>query len=241
MARGKPVDLATRSFPNQSAATEYFRAMLNRYRPGETVATEDGLDLATLLDRHPEYDQKVGCGVAYFAVMMTEHGTQCFRIIRKDGTGTDFSYPTCVRGRPPTRKQEVSQAFRRAVRFDLFNARDKFIAEHKGPDGLVSCSITGERIAPDEGHIDHKPPMTFEVIVSTFLQGRGLAFADVPVTNGHDEQVTPELADSALADHFRRYHAGVAKLDFVKARANLAQAPKHRVKGGRLRIELPES
>jgi hypothetical protein len=237
MARGKPVELATRSFPNQAAATEFFRAMLNRYRPDDTVNAEDSLDLAALLERHTEYDQKVGRGVAHFTVMMTEHGTQCFRVIRKGGTGTDFSYLHCIKGRPPARKQEVAQAFRKAVRIDLFDARDKFFAQHKGPDGLVSCGLTGERIAPEEGHIDHKQPMTFEVIVSTFLQGQGLAFADVPITNGRDEQVTPELTNAALSEEFRRYHAGLATLDFVKAGANLAQSAKHRVRSGRIKIE----
>ncbi len=237
MARGKPVELATRSFPNQAVGTEFFRAMLNRYRPGDTVSGEDSLDLAALLERHTECDQKVGCGVDHFTVMRTEHGTQCFRVSRKDGTGTDFSYPHCIKGRAPTRKHEVAQAFRKTVRIDLFRARDKFMAQHKGPDGLVPCGLTGERIALHEGHIDHKQPMTFEVIVSTFLQGRGLAFADVPMTNGQDEQVSPDLTDAALAAEFRRYHAGLATLDFVKARANLAQSAKHRVKTGRIKIE----
>lgn len=54
--------------------------------------------------------------------MMTEHGTQCFRIIRTDGSGTDFSYPHCISQRPPSRKQEVAQALRRTVRFDLCKA-----------------------------------------------------------------------------------------------------------------------
>lgn len=75
--------------------------MLNRYRPGERVSDEDGLDVAALLERHTEYIAKVGCGVSHFQVMMTEHGTQCFRIIRTDGSGTDFSYPHCIpRDRP---------------------------------------------------------------------------------------------------------------------------------------------
>lgn len=119
MARGKPVELATRDFKTQGEATAYFKDMLNRYSPGERVTDEDGLDLAALLERHTEYVEKVGCGIHCFEVMMTEHGTQCFRIVRNDGTGTDFSYPHCIRGRAPSRKQEVSQAFRRVVRFDF--------------------------------------------------------------------------------------------------------------------------
>ncbi|WP_210208551.1 DCL family protein [Rhodoplanes roseus] len=111
--RSKPVELATRSFEKQGDATAFFKAMLNRYRPGERVNDEDALDVAALLERHTEYVAKVGCGVRHFQVMMTEHGTQCFRIIRMDGSGTDFSYPHCITQRPPSRKQCDPLASRR--------------------------------------------------------------------------------------------------------------------------------
>ena len=120
MARGNPVELATQSFATQNLAIQFFKVMLSRYRPGDRVNEEDALHLAALLERHDEYKEKVGCGVDHFSAMMTEHGTACFRIARRDGTGTDFSYRHCITQRPPTRKQEVSQAFRR-VRFALIS------------------------------------------------------------------------------------------------------------------------
>ncbi|MCK1606509.1 DCL family protein [Bradyrhizobium sp. 166] len=126
--RSKPVELATRSFEKQGDAAAFFKAMLNRYRPGERVRDEDGLHVAALLERHTEYVAKVGCGVSNFQVMMTEHGTQCFRIIRKDGSATDFSIHTAS----PSDHQAVSrrspQAFRRTVRFDFYKARDNIFA-----------------------------------------------------------------------------------------------------------------
>jgi Protein of unknown function (DUF3223) len=125
MGRGNPVILATRSFATQLLATSHFKDMLGRYRPGDRVSDLDALDLAALLKRHDEYAAKVGCGVLHFEVMMTEHRTPCFKIVRADGTGTDFSYRHCISQRPPSRKQEVSQAFRRVVRLDLYNARDQ--------------------------------------------------------------------------------------------------------------------
>jgi hypothetical protein len=236
MARGKSVDLATRSFATQTLAMGYFRAMLGRYRPGDRVNDADALDLAALLERHDEYTIKVGCGVDHFEVMMTEHGTPCFRVVRPDGTGTDFSYPHCVTGRPPTRKQEVSQAFRRAVRFDLYRARDEFFAANSDADGLVACAETGERIGPDQAHMDHRAPLTFEVIVTTFLAGRGLSLDMVPITTGRDEQVSPEITEEALAHAFRRYHAQVALLDLVKNTANLSQSGRQRMKPSRIKL-----
>jgi hypothetical protein len=236
MGRSKPVELATRSFEKQADATSFFKAMLNRYRPGERVNDEDGLDLAALLERHTEYVAKVGCGVNHFEVMLTEHGTRCFRIIRTDGSGTDFSYPHCIAQRPPTRKQEVSQAFRRAVLFDLYRARDAFFAANVGVDGCVSCAVTGDRIARDAGHMDHRPPMTFEVIVTTFLAGRGMSVTDVPLTLGQDNQVSPEVVDQALSEAFRNYHTSVARPDFLKNTVNLAQASRNRLRSGRITL-----
>jgi Protein of unknown function (DUF3223) len=236
MTRGKLVELSTRSFPNQLLATSFFKDMLARYRPGDRVNNVDELDLAALLERHDEYHAKLGCGLGHFEVMMTEHGTPCFRIVRTDGSGTDFSYRHCISQRPPTRKQEVSQAFRRVVRFDLYTARDHFFAANKGPDGMVTCAETNERIGRDDAHMDHRAPMTFEVIVTTFLAGRGLAVDQVPVTTGQDNQVAPEITDPTLADAFRQYHATVAALDLVKNTFNLSQSARHRLKPTRIKL-----
>lgn len=236
MARGKPVEIATRSFDNQSKATEFFREMLGRYKAGDRVSDDDALDLSALLERHDEYPQKVGAGVDHFELMATDHGTNCFRIVRVDGTGTDFSYRHCITQRLPTRKQEVASAFRRAIQLDLYAARDKFFSEHRDGDGKVMCAVTGERIARDEAHMDHRPPMTFEVIVTTFLEGRGMSLDQVPITSGQDEQVSPQVTDQALAEAFRGYHSRVARLDIVKIAVNLAQSSRNRIKEGRVKL-----
>lgn len=101
MARTKPLVLETRSFQSQKEAISFFKSMLNRYRPKQRVSDEDARDLAALLKRHSEYPEKVGIGVDHFEVMSADFGTQCFRLVRVDGTGEDFSYPHCItqRGR----------------------------------------------------------------------------------------------------------------------------------------------
>jgi len=96
MSRGKPVVLDTRWFANQKEATVYFREMLRRYRPKQRVSDQDAADLAALLKRHSEFEEKVGVGIDHFEVMRADYGTQCFRVVRKDGTGADFSYPHCI-------------------------------------------------------------------------------------------------------------------------------------------------
>lgn len=96
MAKGKPVVLETLEFKNQSLALEFFRAMLNGYIPGERVVPDDSSLLAELFKRHPDYASKVGTGIDHYEVMPGEYGTQCFCVIRTDGSKEDFSYKRCV-------------------------------------------------------------------------------------------------------------------------------------------------
>jgi hypothetical protein len=234
MGRGKPVDLATRSFSNQGLAKQFFSEMMHRYKVGDRVSDLDALDLTSLLERHNEYHQKVGCGVDHFEVMITVHGTPCFRIVRKDGTGTDFSFIHCVTLAAPSRKQEVSQAFRQTIKIELYRRRDRFLSEHRDGDGLIACAQTGERIAFEDGHMDHRPPLTFDVIVTTFLAHQGLSLDDVPLSEGRDEQVAPEITDEAIAKAFAAYHWKVARLDFVKRKVNLGASSKNRLKTARI-------
>jgi hypothetical protein len=231
-----PVSIATRDFKSQSDAMAFFKAMLNRYKPGDRVAGVDAFDLAALLDRHAEYAEKVGVGIDHFELMMTDQGTQCFRIVRNDGSGIDFSYIHCVRGRSPSRKDEISRAFRQAIRFDLYGARDKFFSEHRDSQGLIPCAVSKARIPPEQGHMDHRPPLTFEVIVITFLEGRGLTYESVPITTGADNQVAPTLTDESLSNAFRQYHARIARLDFVTNTINLAQSARERIRPSRIKI-----
>lgn len=233
----KPVILTTRSFDKQGDAVVFFREMLKRYLPGQRVSDSDAADLTALLTRHPEHAAKVGTGIDHFEVMATEHGSNCFRIVRGDGTGTDFSFMTCIAQRAPSQAQQVSRALRHAIRFDLYAARDNFFAEHIGPDGMVPCAVSHERIGKDDGHMDHRPPMTFEVIVETFLAGQRLSADDVPITQGQDDQVVPEVTDKALIEAFQAYHSSVAKLDFVKVKVNLAQASRNRVRPTRINLK----
>ena len=239
MCKSKPVELATQSFATQTQATAFFQAMLGRYTPGERVSETDFIDLAALLERHTEYKQKIGCGLDHFTVMMTEKRTPCFRIERTDKSGTDFSYDHCIKRKAPSRKQEVAAALRNAVQSTIYEARDKFIAEHKDASGLVPCAATGEWIQPEDAHMDHRPPMTFEVIVTTWLAGEGLEVDDVPISEGEDNQVTPEILDPDLIRSFQTYHNCVAQLDLVKKSVNLAQASQHRLKPTRINLAHP--
>ena len=101
---------------------------------------------------------------------------------------------------------------------------------------MVICAETGERITRDNAHMDHRAPMTLRSLLLTFLAGRGLAVDQVPITSGQDNQVSPDITDTVLADDFRQYHAKVAALDLVKNTANLSQSGRNRLKPPRIKL-----
>lgn len=97
MARGKPLNLDTRDFATKSEATAYFGEMLNRYKPGDRVNHLNSCDLAALLKHHNEYEEKIGVGVLRFEVAVAQgYTTQCFKIVRVDGSSVEFSYVHCI-------------------------------------------------------------------------------------------------------------------------------------------------
>lgn len=102
MAKARRIVLETRAFKKAGDATEFFKKMLNGYSVGSRVSDEDAVDLNALLKRHDEVDEKVGSGVDHFEVDRgpDEYGTQCFWIVRKDGSRVDFSYIHCLARKP---------------------------------------------------------------------------------------------------------------------------------------------
>jgi hypothetical protein len=96
----KPLTVNGKQFAKREAAVEYCRSILNHYSLGQVVSPADAEDLAALLLRHPEAIEKIGAGIDHFEVRMPpQFGGQCFWIVCTDGSATDFSFMTCVRGK----------------------------------------------------------------------------------------------------------------------------------------------
>jgi len=93
---GKPFVTDVRTFEKKGDAREFFKTMLNRYKPGDRVSADDEKELRALLKHHTEYKAKMGPGIDHFEVMNADYGTQCFKIVRTDGTEDDFSYKHCI-------------------------------------------------------------------------------------------------------------------------------------------------
>lgn len=96
MARGQPVAFGGLQFAKKGDALAYLKAMLNAYKPGDRVSDADAAVLRGALDRHPEAATKIGQGIDHFMVRSADYGTQCFWVVRDDGTTERFSYSSCV-------------------------------------------------------------------------------------------------------------------------------------------------
>ena len=105
MGKARKIVLSTRSFEKAGDATAFFKEMLNRYALGERVNETDANDLAALLERHNERDEKVGKGISGFEVNtppndVPQFSERCFWILRLDDSKIDFSYKHCLERRP---------------------------------------------------------------------------------------------------------------------------------------------
>ncbi|MCC7225751.1 MAG: DCL family protein [Burkholderiaceae bacterium] len=83
----------------------FFKEMLNRYHVGDTVFPQDAADLAALLERHDERDEKFGTGIVGFEFNsppddVPQFSQLCFWAVRMDGTKIDFSIAHCLKPQP---------------------------------------------------------------------------------------------------------------------------------------------
>ena len=173
---GKPVELATRSFPNQKSATEFFQGILYRYQPDVLIPDPDYSDLAALILRHPNASQKIGAGIESFSVMNAIQGTVCFRVHRIDGSSTDFSMGSCITGRGPSRFQEVSTAFRNVISGDIHSRRDALFASHGSEGGFIPCAHSGVLITLETGHMEG---MSSGILSTTLLRSNSTIASSV--------------------------------------------------------------
>jgi len=229
MAR-QPVEIGDLTFASKKDAKAFFREMLGRYTDGQTIESGDAIHLEALIERHPEAEHKIGCGVKRFYRDATDQPTSCFWIERTDGSCTDFSFHSCVDMKGKSLYQEFSEACREAVRQELIAAKGRHFKAHADSTGRLACDVTGEMIGIDEAHLDHAKPMTFQVIVATFCAAHEIKISPHLLSRPSDAQFVTTFADLAIAERFRQYHRRVAVLRIVKAKKNLSLGGSERLR-----------
>lgn len=228
MARD-PIIVGHKTFKTQKDALEFFKEMLNSYRVNTTINGENHDLLLAVLERHPEAQQKIGVGIKRFYKAPTDKGTNCFWVERTDGTKTDFSYLTAVKAKDKSLYQEFSEACRNAVSNDLTKAKEMFFMENADENGKVECEITGDKIAIYESHLDHKKPMTFQVIVNTFILANNITLSKQMISASKDQQFEKEFTDQVIKAKFIDYHHKIAQLRIINSKSNLGLGGSERI------------
>ena len=235
----QPIVINERTFRTQAETIDFFKEMLNRYRNGQDVTGDDYDMLLALLERHPEADKKIGCGVKRLYKDRTEMPTSCFWIERIDGSTTDFSYLSAIKSKGKSLLQEFLEACRNAVHDDLRRTKKSFFDKYGNEDGKVSCDITGDYIALYESHLDHMKPLTFQVLVITFVNANEIEICPEMLSMSQDAQFRTSFVDPELRDRFRRYHHKTAKLRIITAERNLSLGGSERILKSKNPVIIP--
>jgi len=224
MGRAKPVELDHLHFEKQGDAKEYFRKILKKYSPPADLDEYDHIDVLALLNGHPDAQRKIAVGVKKIIVDFDAKGGQCFHVIRNDGSKDNFSITKCISG-DHSDFTKFSIASRRAVEKELYDFKENEFSKGKG---IVECPVTKEMIEWDDAHVDHKVPMTFSVIVLTFINMNEIDTSGVSYNNTNT--YGNEFNDPSLAEQFADWHRKNAVLRLIKAKANYERAYQGRVK-----------
>jgi len=233
-------------FPTQKAALEHYKEILWLYKVGELIANPEHEEhLLLLIENHPEALQKVGEGIDYFYVDNAYQGTKCFHIRRTDGSCTEFSYLTAVKGERPPLIREFKEACRVAVQPYLFKARDKFFSDNQDFEGRVECELTRQLITKDEANIDHKDSLPFNVMVEMWIHAIKLELSPDLLTPPMDNQYVSEFVDEVLKEKWVNFHNTFCdkhkSLRIIHKEANRRLSPKGRIYPSKkpLQVTLP--
>ena len=213
-----------KKWKTQSAALAYFKSMLARYGNGDVVDDhQDHDDLLALLERYDMCDQsvqsKIGCGLGHFERRLNRgeaFSTPGFWAVRSDGTETDFSYITAVKGEPKSTAQQYYDACRSAVNRDLSAKKQNQFDRFGDEDGCLTCDITGGRVTYENAQLRHAKP-TFGVLVEEFRREKGWQWSEMYryLTLPQDAQIATTFEDKRNAEAFRTFHHGRAVLHIV--------------------------
>lgn len=221
----KSITLANGSFwKTQTAAQTHFRDMLARYEDNEVVdVLEDHDDLVALLER---YDQiyiddasKTGCGLDHFEIRLNRgqgYTSRGFWAVRTDGSETDFSFVSAVKGVPKTVAQQYYDACRNAVGRDLKVKKQDLFERFADADGCRFCEFSGSKVTFSQAQLRHASPH-FGTIVTYFKSLKGWSLNDISLllTESQDAQLSTSFVDKEIAKEFQEHHHSIAVLCIV--------------------------
>lgn len=207
-------------FTGRKPAYNYLREILKSHDVGHVFTGREDRLFRAVVEMHPRAGDKIGIGIQKFRIDKGIYGTQGLSIIRKDGSIDDLSLKKCIFGNLPHRTR-VMRALRRGIAQDILDLKKEWYRKyaHGCYPNRMRCAISGKYIKMDKGHMDHIPPMTFEVLAITFLAHKGLKFDEVELAQSGLLQ-EERVKSVGLENEFRQWHANLAQLRFISHEQN---------------------
>lgn len=220
--------LPSRTFTSKASAKDFFRKILNRYAIGHDLNQEDFEVLSELLERHPDYEEKLRHGISSIRVLPDDQNrNRCFWIVGENDELTDFSYLICINGEHRPIMQQISSACRTAVSEENTEYRRQFFEER---GGVATCSVSNQQIVFGNSVIDHQPPMVFNVIVRAFCAADfPEGFPEDLIESGTTSGTVTRFSDENISQRFRDFHNRLAVLRVIHRNANSRSAHLARI------------
>lgn len=206
-------------FTSKKAVEKYVGDILRRAPVGLPLQYDDFQCVLDLLRLHPAAKSKIGVGVESICVRLElRWKSRHFEVLRADGSATDFSYKNCLTS--PTRAALFKKACRHAIAEQVITYRNTVFAA--AGIGNVRCPILGYLLLPENTHVDHIPPATFENLVQEFIAHCSINIGTVQIAGFNDREMKKSFVDSALTQCWQDFHKQRAKLRLVSREANLS-------------------
>jgi Protein of unknown function (DUF3223) len=238
------LNIGDKTFSSKSKALAFYKDILNSYDAGEELNKEDYTCVMDLIHRdyiNEEVDyyqsenddkeennisllvQKIREKIQDSEVETDEHissiivdyhpefrSTKCFFLICGNEKHI-FSYRLSLNG-----DLSDSQRFSNACR-NLIAERLRNFKKQRFKNRPVKCAVTNEIVEWEECQIDHKAPLTFSVIVKSFIVSNKI---DVSKVEYFCEVTKEQFADQELAERFDIFHKEMAVLRVLSTKEN---------------------
>lgn len=229
--KGHKLKIGEMNFNTKKSAIEFYRNILNKYEANTSISDEDYSYLVDLLnynsDTSEESDLKNKGSellIEIDDIIVDYHPaykkTKCFYAIFGEEEWL-FSYLLAINGDLSDEKKFYISC-RHSIKNILRDFKKK-IFENKP----VRCAVTKNVLTWENCQVDHKAPMTFSVIVKTFLKSHNIEIMDIGLSY---EGSIWQFTDKNFEQAFVEYHNKVALLRVISSKENQKLASKARLK-----------
>lgn len=208
--------LGNMDFPSKKALSSTLTQIINTEPIGRQLDEFESALAQEMALNHVNTADKIGVGIAHFITGKNDYGKNCIKIVRVDGTEETIAVNLAKYTGSDNSQADFNAACRKAVYPQIVEFR-KTVTE---ADGRFICAVTGEKLEWDEGSIDHIYPLTFSMIVKTFIEQNNIEIT-TELTKPSDGDGR-DFADKTLQESFCEFHGEHAQLRPIKSSINLS-------------------